>query len=293
MDYKFNAIFKSNNDEIEMNKNTDIKIIDIEGIEASSYTINTISSEQDGAIVTSTKIEPREITITGDIEKDKNETANRDKLIRFFNPRAIGEFYINRNNIERKIQYRVSSLDFATNKLYEYIQFTLVLESTEDPYFEDANNRGNNLTLISPQFTFPLVIMQERKKIMGYKVYKPYMPLVNDGDKETGLEIVITASRGQMKNIKLTLNDNEYIKVNQTLNQWDVLTINTNPRKKSVTLNGTNIINEIDRNSTFFSIGIGKSILKYECEDGATNIDINVKFYRKFLGVWYGFIIIR
>lgn len=285
MDYKFNAIFKSNNDEIEMNKNTDIKIIDIEGIEASSYTINTISSEQDGAIVTSTKIEPREITITGDIEKDKNETANRDKLIRFFNPRAIGEFYINRNNIERKIQYRVSSLDFATNKLYEYIQFTLVLESTEDPYFEDANNRGNNLTLISPQFTFPLVIMQERKKIMGYKVYKPYMPLVNDGDKETGLEIVITASRGQMKNIKLTLNDNEYMKVNVTLNQWDVLTINTNARKKSVTLNGTNIISKIDRNSTFFSIGIGKSILKYECDDGATNIDINVKFYRKFLGV--------
>ena len=37
MDYKFNAIFKSNNNEIEMNKNTDIKIIDIEGIEASSY----------------------------------------------------------------------------------------------------------------------------------------------------------------------------------------------------------------------------------------------------------------
>ena len=285
MDYKFNAIFKSNNDEIEMNKNTDIKIIDIEGIEASSYTINTISSEQDGAIVTSTKIEPREITITGDIEKNKNETANRDKLIRFFNPKVTGELYITRNNVERKIQYRVSSLDFATNKLFEYIQFTLVLESTEDPYFEDANNRGNNLTLISPQFTFPLVIMQERKKIMGYKVYKPYMPLVNDGDKETGLEIIITASRGQMKNIKLTLNDNEYMQVNVTLNQWDVLTINTNPRKKSVTLNGTNIINKIDRNSTFFSIGIGKSILKYECDDGATNIDINVKFYRKFLGV--------
>ena len=69
------------------------------------------------------------------------------------------------------------------------------------------------------------------------------MPLVNDGDKETGLEIIITASRGQMKNIKLTLNDNEYMQVNVTLNQWDVLTINTNPRKKSVTLNGTNIIN--------------------------------------------------
>ena len=80
MDYKFNAIFKSDNNEIEMNKNADIKIIDIEGIEASSYTINTINSEQDGAIVTSEKVEPREITITGDIEKDVAD-INSDKNI--------------------------------------------------------------------------------------------------------------------------------------------------------------------------------------------------------------------
>lgn len=285
MDYKFNAIFESNNNRLEMNKNTDMRIIDIEGIEASSYTINTISSEQDGAIVTSEKVEPREITITGDIEKNENETKNREKLIRFFNPKSTGIFYITRNDKERKIQYRVSSFNFETNKMYEYIQFTISLESTEDPYFEDAKNKGNNLALISPQFTFPFVSMTNRKKVMGYRVYKQYMPLINDGDKETGLEIIITAKRGQMKNIKFTLNNSDYIKVNQTLNQWDVLVINTNPRKKSVTLNGTNIINKIDRNSTFFSLKIGKNILKYECEDGATNVDIDVQFYRKFLGV--------
>ena len=286
MDYKFNAIFESNNNRLEMNKNTDMRIIDIEGIEASSYTINTISSEQDGAIVTSEKVEPREITITGDIKKNENETTNREKLIRFFNPKATGELYITRNDKERKIQYRVSSFDFITNKLYEDIDFTIVLESTEEPYFSDAKNKGNNLALISPQFAFPLVIRPTPKgKIMGYRVYKQYMPLVNDGDKETGIEIIVTAKRGQMKDIKLILNDSQFIKVNQTLNQGDVLTINTNPRKKSVKLNGTNIINQIDRTSTFFSLRIGKNILKYECKDGATNVDIDVQFYRKFLGV--------
>lgn len=286
MDYKFDVVFESNNNRLEMNKNTDMRIIDIEGIEASSYTINTISSEQDGAIVTSEKVEPREITITGDIKKNENETANREKLIRFFNPKTTGELYITRNDKERKIQYRVSSFDFTTNKLYEYIDFIIVLESTEDPYFEDAKNKGNNLALISPQFAFPLVIRDTPKgKIMGYRVFKQYMPLINDGDKETGIEIVITAKRGAMKNIKLTLNDDKYVKVNQVLNQWDVLIINTNPRKKRVTLNGANIINKIDRTSTFFSLRIGKNILKYECEDGATNVDIEVKFYRKFLGV--------
>lgn len=283
MDYKQDILFKSNKKTLQMNSNLDIKVIDIQGIEASSYTINTTPSEQDGVSVTSVKVEPREIVITGDIEKNKNELKNRDYLIRFFDPKQDGEMFITRNNVDRKIQYKVSSLNFSTNKMYERIQFTLSLESTEEPYFSDAKNKGNYLTLISPQFTFPLVICP--KKVMGYKTFKPVMPLVNDGDKETGIEIIATAKRGKVDNLKFILNNNQYIKVNATLNQWDELKINTNARKKSVTLNGINIINKIDRNSTFFTLKIGKNILKYECDNGSTNIDINVLFYRKYLGV--------
>ena len=283
MDYKQNLIFKSNKKELTMNSKLDIHVIDIQGIEASSYTINTVSSEQDGATVTSVKVESREIIVTGDIEKNEKELVNRDYLIRFFNPKQIGEMYITRNNVERKIQYRVSSLDFSTNKMYERIQFTLSLESVEEPYFSDAKGSNNRLTLISPQFTFPLVI--NPKKIMGYRVYKPIMPLINSGDKETGIEIIVTASRGKTDNIKLILNNEKYIKVNVTLNQWDVLKINTKARQKSVTLNGKNIINKIDRNSTFFSLRIGKNILSYECDNGSTNVDIDVPPFNKYLGV--------
>ncbi len=285
MDYKHNLVFKSNKKELIMNSTVDIHVIDILGIEASSYTINTVSSEQDGASVTSVKVEPREITITGDIEKNDNELINRDYLIRFFNPKQDGEMYITRNNVERKIQYKVSSLDFSTNKMYERIKFTLSLESVEEPYFSDAKNRGNYLTLIRPLFAFPLAIPATKGIAMGYKTFKPYMPLINDGDKETGIEIVAIARRGKVDNLKFILNNNQYIKIKQTLNQWDELRINTNSRRKAVTLNGVNIINKIDRNSTFFSLKIGKNILKYECDNGSTNVDINVLFYRKYLGV--------
>ncbi len=283
MEYKHELVFESNKKILKINSESDIHLIDIQGIESSSYSINKTNSEQDGATLTSVKIEPREITITGDIEKNIKEDENRDFLLRFFNPKQKGIMYITRNNISRKIQYQVSSLDFPTNKLYEYIDFTLVLECIEEPYFSDAKNSGNYLTLISPQFTFPLAISPT--KSMGYKTYKPVMPLVNDGDKETGIEIIVTAKRGKMNNIKFTLNNNEYMKINTTLEQWDELIINTNPRKKSITLNGVNIINKIDRNSSFFSLKIGKNILKYECDDGSTNIDIDVQFYRKYLGV--------
>lgn len=283
MNYKQNLVFKSNKKELTMNSKLDIHVIDIKGIEASSYTINTNPSEQDGATVTSVKVESREIIITGDIEKNEKELTNRDYLIRFFNPKQEGEMFVTRNNIYRKIQYKVSSLDFSTNKMYERIQFTLSLESVEEPYFSDAKGSNNRLTLISPQFTFPLVI--NPKKIMGYRVYRPIMPLINSGDKETGIEIIVTASRGKTDNIKLILNNEKYIKVNVTLNQWDVLRINTKARQKSVTLNGKNIINKIDRNSTFFSLRIGKNILSYECDNGSTNVDIDVPPFNKYLGV--------
>lgn len=286
MDYKHNLVFKSNKKELTMNSKSDIHLIDIKGIEASSYAINTAESEQDGATPTSVKVEPREITITGDVEKNDKEDENRDYLIRFFNPHAEGEMFITRNNISRKISYEVSSFDFVTNKMYEWIDFTIVLECMEDPYFSDAKNRGNYLTLISPQFTFPLAISAVKGRPMGYRMFKPVMPLTNDGDKETGIEIITTAKRGKVDNLKFILNNREYIKLNNvTLNQWDVLRINTNPRKKSVTLNGVNIINKIDRGSTFFNLRIGKNILKYECDDGSTNVDIDVQFYRKYLGI--------
>ena len=86
MNYKQEVIFETDEETLEMNKKTEIKIIEILGIEASSYTINTSASQYDGADVTSKKVEPREITIKGDIKKNENELKNRDFLIRFFNP---------------------------------------------------------------------------------------------------------------------------------------------------------------------------------------------------------------
>lgn len=285
MNYNQTLVFKSNKKTLEMNQTSDYNVLDIQGIEASSYSINTANSEQDGATITSIKVQPREITITGTVNKNDNELVNRDYLIRFFNPKQVGTMFITRNNVARKIEYSVSSLDFTTNKMYDYIEFTLTIESTEDPYFSDAKNSGNFLTLITPQFAFPLGIISNKGKAMGYKTFKPVMPLVNDGDKETGVEIIITAKRGAMQNITLTLNNNTEMKVNCNLEQWDVLRINTNPRHKQVTLNGQNIISQIDRTSNFFKLKIGKNILGYTCDNGGTNIDIDVQFYRKYLGV--------
>lgn len=67
---KLELVFTSQNKEITMNdKISEFNVISIEGLEASEYTIKSVEGNQDGMIVTSRKIEPREIRIVGDIEK--------------------------------------------------------------------------------------------------------------------------------------------------------------------------------------------------------------------------------
>jgi hypothetical protein len=284
MGCKLEVQFNCNNKTLEMNKSSDFRITSITGLEGSSYTINKSNSNQDGMVVTGKKIEPREIIISGDIKKDENETINREELISFFNPKYTGELTINRNDFNRKIEYEVTSLNFKTSNLYGYIVFDLTLECN-NPLFSSIDNYGKNIALITPQFAFPFVIPSGKGAIMGYKTYKNEAVLNNDGDFETGLEMTIIATRGEVTNPKLELSNGNFMEIITSMKKGDILKINTNNRRKSVMLNGENIINKINRRSTFFSLPVGTTTIKYSSEEGYTNMDVNIYFNKKYIGV--------
>lgn len=276
--------FSSRNRSILMNKKSEFRVISIDGLEASEYSINAINTNQDGAIVTYRKIEPREITITGDVKKNVNEDLNRELMISFFNPKVDGVLRVKRNEIERKISYMVSSFRFTNQNMNEWLQFELVLECA-NPYFESLDDFGNNVASISKQFTFPLAILPQKDgKIMGYKTFNNDVVLINDGDCETGCEIHIKAVGGQVVSPKVLLND-EFVGVNVTMQDGDMLMINTNQRKKSITLNGKNVVQRIDRRSAFFNLEVGTNVLKYESDEGYAYMEVYVYFYKKYLGV--------
>lgn len=280
---KLELVFTSQNKEIKMNDETsEFNIISIEGLEASQYSIKSIDSKQDGCIVTSRKIEPREIRIVGDIEKNENEDFNRRLLISFFNPKFDGLMKVNRNNDKKKISYEVSSFRFTNTNMYEYSEFEIVLECP-NPYFESIDNYGKNIAKVTKQFAFPLVILEGKGKIMGYKTYNNNVQLLNDGDCETGCEIHIKAL-SDVSNPKILLN-NKFVQVNTKMEFGDELVINTNQRKKSIILNGKNVIQRINRKSTFFSLDVGDNVMKYESDEGYQDMEIYVYFYKKYLGV--------
>lgn len=273
--------FSSRNKSIEMKKTSEFRVISVEGLEASEYTISTVNSNQDGSIITYRKIEPREIKVVGDVKKNSNEEINRKALISFFNPKFDGTLRVKRNQTEKKIDYSVSSFRFTNRKMNEWLQFEIVLECS-NPYFESIDNFGKNIASITKQFAFPLAICP--KKIMGYKTFNNNVLLLNDGDCETGCEIRIKAAGGVVSNPKVSLNDKN-IAVNVNMSVGDELVINTNMRKKSITLNGENIIQKIDRKSSFFNLNVGDNVMTYESDEGYQDMEVNVYFYKKYLGV--------
>lgn len=246
-----------------------------------SIALTQLTATKTGAIVTYRKIEPREIVITGDVKKNSNEDINRQTLISFFNPKPDGELKIRRNNNEKKISYAVSSFRFTNKKMNEWLQFELVLICS-NPYFESIDNFGKNIASITKQFAFPLVICP--KKIMGYKTFNNNVLLLNDGDCETGCEIHIKAVEGAVSNPKISLNE-QFISVNVDMTIGDELVINTNLRQKSIMLNGQNVIQKIDRKSSFFNLNVGDNVMKYDSDEGYQQMEVNVYFNKKYLGV--------
>jgi hypothetical protein len=67
--------------------------------------------------------------------------------------------------------------------------------------------------------------------------------------------------------------------------EGDVLTIDTNERNQIITLNGVNCYQKIDRRSTPFLLAVGDNYLEYDADENYTNLDVNLYYTPKYLGV--------
>jgi Phage tail protein len=138
------------------------------------------------------------------------------------------------------------------------------MEITEEPTFE-------------PLFQFPFEGVFE----MGMQ--RDQRIIVNDGDAPAPL---IIEFYGPAVNPKITnKTTGEFIKVNQTLQEGEVMRIDTTPGNKSVYFvqpDGTerNVFNWIDLDSTFFQLVVGENEIEYSADSDIQGAIVNIS-YRK------------
>lgn len=114
--------------------------------------------------------------------------------------------------------------------------------------------------------------------------------IVNQGSVQTGLTFELYA-KNPITNPKIfNYQTGEFLAINTTMQQGDLITITTGQGNKTITLlrDGvtTNIFNLLDKNSTWLQLDIGGGVFVYEVGEGSTvNLSVTISHYDLFEGV--------
>lgn len=284
MDKYIDIKLECNGKILEIGKDKLYKLINIEGISSSEYSVDIVNNAQfDGGTVKSKRVESRLITITAEYPSTEDTETRRQNLIRFFNPYLTGKLYVNYSGVKRVINYEVAGFKDSRENLYDPLKFIVNL-ICPNPFFKDerefSKNMAGKINSITVPFTIPA-----RGMIMSAKVLRQEATIINNGDKDTGL-IISFMAKGEVSNPKIeNLTTGKFLRIVVDLMPGDILTINTNKGTKRIELNGKNISQKMDRSSSFIDMQVGENILKYSADKGYTNLNVYPKWTAEFFGV--------
>lgn len=238
------------------------------------------SPKQDGSTYVDNTLDTRSISIEGIIITKNNPgdvEEYKRQMQRVLNPK-LGEVLI----------------------LYKGKQIKAIVEST--PIFPSSEgSRGIyyqkyliHLICHNPFWIDSFTESKEMSYLMGGIKFKLSLPTsfsnrgfrrkcVNGGDVDTP---VIIEFKGPATNPTVNnLSTGEFIRVNRSLGEDDVLTINTAFGEKYVRINVGNAFHYIDLDSVFWSLVPGENILSYESNNDSIKTKVKIKWRNRYIGL--------
>lgn len=262
--------------------------VDFGTIQSSRNTYKYIN--QVGVYVTGTTLESRTINIIGWVVADSQADMTRRKnfLNRFVNPLQQLRLHYEEYQIDGLPTKTISyGTDISTNN--EVLCKFMISLFCPDPLFHTEN--GTNVLIADwlPKFHFPLIIPKDKGIIMGLRSPASIATLNNDGSMPCGFVVTFEAS-GTVKNpYILNILTQEKIRLVETMEAGETLRVSTVPNNKTVKKisNGveTNAFNLLDLSSTFFSLPVGETYIRYGAEEGVVNLSVEVYYDTGYLEV--------
>lgn len=288
----------------ESGERREFGITAITGLESSDLELNFADNALvDGSTTDGKRIKRRPVHIEATLRNEQNNERNRQRIIKFFNPKYSGKMTVNYSGTQRYIAYELEGWNFvATNTVHGQLSIVADL-ICPDPFMLNLDNFGKNMAHYTAQFHFPWHSLPARAMnklncppearglmlggiITGYRTLHKEAVLANDGDVPTSIQIQFVAARGTVKNPKITnVKTGQFMRVHCDMVPGDVLLIDTDPRHQVIELNGVNYYHHIDRKSEPFELAVGNNYLEYDVDENYTNLDVNLFYRPKYLGV--------
>ena len=263
----------------------------LEGISDVRNTIYSINSMgQDGDTFVANRLESRDIDITGFIrERDPEKLrAYRRKLARILNPQLPATLTYTFGSFTRVISCRsVNAPIIAKPAGSIYTSFSVQLVCL-NPFWREVAEKRDDIAAWLGALEFPVEIPQDRMQL-GYRQPSLIVNVYNGGDVRTGIRIEFQAMGDVVRPVITLVDTLAFIQLNITLQEGDILTLSTGYGDKWAKLyrDGaiTDALRYIDVDSTFLQLAPGDNLIRYDAEQGLTNLEVSIFHNNLYLGV--------
>ena len=268
---------------LPLTNNIRFKISNIDGLTTANVDISSSTvSAMDGDFINNKRATPRSIII--DLAIESNVENTKRYLLQYIKAKKKGILKWNQDNREIEIEGIVESIDMPRYTNGVIFQFTLYCSQ---PFWEDINYTVQDISEVLDLHYFTnyendmLVFTEEGISFGEYDTNRTKV-FANNGDVDVGLEIRIIAL-GPVVNPSLYNSKGEFIAVNTELNSGDEIIIITEKGKKTITLNGQNILNRIKEKSTWLQLETGEDEFTINADSGESNMYFTVSYKQRYI----------
>lgn len=281
----YKIIYKSKGKSFEISPDSPAKLLEggLAGFDCTELDVKISPyAAMDGGYPVRRRFAERELAISFEIPRDES-AALRRQLISMLDPCEDGELIVDLFGEVKRITVipcGEPKFDRPTLRSGTVVTLYFVAPSV---FFSCDEKKTGSFRQILPLFTFPLNTTKEAGITAGLRMTSDSAVADNTGDVECGITVKVTAKGGSVVNPKVYCGD-KYIKTKLTLRDGDVLLIDTRKGNKNITLNGERCFS-FNRDSTFFSLPLGKSTVKVTADSGAEYISAQVEYMPLYYGV--------
>ncbi|AHN22037.1 phage tail domain-containing protein [Lysinibacillus varians] len=255
----------------------------LEAIQNEFYNVKNYN--EDGTNIKGSSVRERNIVINGRIRLDKE--INRQKIIRFFNPKHHFTLKYENGDVTRYIDCKVEKSPVVSRHVIPEFIISFLCPNpwwyTEEQKYEIA--------MWVAAFEFELEIDAEGDGIeMGYREPNNVVNVFNDSDTASPLRIQFKAIGSVVDPYIELVDTGSVIKIEATLKGGDVVTVNTKRGDEYAILerNGTqiNYFNYLSHDSNLqLSVDVGDNLIRYDAAEFVSNLEVSIYFTPQFVGV--------
>lgn len=272
-------------EQILLTNNGNYALLSVGGLTPPAATINTaVIATSDGAVFNSSRLGTRNIVLT--VRPLNSIEANRINLYKYFRAKQYIKLYLENNTRSVWIDGYIDKFDGSLYTNKEQFQISIICP---DPYFKDATTGKYTFTNVISLFKFPFSIEETPGIPISRLGDFSEIAIHNISDDETGIIINLLANGEVVNPVIYNMTTNEHYELNITMEQGDVITIDTRRGHKTVTLNRdtviTNILNNMVQGSSWLLLAVGDNIFSYTCSEGSNNLIIDIELQPIYEGI--------